>query len=63
MKNETYQDLEKKINSITIQGQEFTEDDILELLKISRETMQAYEDVVDKYNALKDELENEQKKS
>ena len=63
MKNETYQDLEKKINSITIQGQEFTEDDILELLKISRETMQAYEDVVDKYNALKDGLENEQKKS
>ena len=63
MKNETYQDLEKKINSITIQGQEFTEDDILELLKISRETMQAYEDVADKYNALKDGLENEQKKS
>ena len=62
MKNETYQDLEKKINSITIQGQEFTEDDILELLKISRETMQAYEDMADKYIVLKDRLENEQKK-
>ena len=63
MKNETYQDLEKKINSITIQGQEFTEDDILELLKISRETMAAYEEMADKYIVLKDRLENEQKKA
>jgi hypothetical protein len=50
------------MNTIEIQGKEFTEDDILQLLEMSRELLAQNEELNARMIAMNAKLENEEKK-
>jgi hypothetical protein len=50
------------MNTIEIQGKEFTEDDILQLLEMSRELLAHNEELNARMIAMNAKLENEEKK-
>jgi hypothetical protein len=50
------------MNTIEIQGKEFTEDDILQLLEMSRELLSYNEELNARIIAMNAKLENEEKK-
>ena len=50
------------MNTIEIQGKEFTEDDILQLLEMSRELLEVNSELNARIIAMNAKLENEEKK-